>query len=320
MVIVGDRGMITDVQVELLEQYPNVEWITALTNPQVAGLLETGSLQLGLFDERNLVATTSPDFPGQRLVACRNQALGVSRAAAREALLQRTEGRLARIARSVESGRLSGADKIGERVGRAWKTDRMRKHFIVDISDTGFAYRRDQDNINGEAALDGIYVVRTSLEESPEWPPEDVVRAYKRLAEVERVFRSMKTTQLLVRPIFHREPDRVRGHIFLCMLSALVMWELEHRLAPFLYVDSGLESGWASRDPVAPPKPSAEGQRKKREQVTQDGAAPLHSLRTLLDSMGSLTRSTLRVGPAATFDRDATPTPWQAQVLAAGTA
>lgn len=317
MVVVGDRGMITDVQVDLLERYPNIDWITALTNPQVAGLLESGALQLGLFDDQNLLATTSPDFPGQRLVACRNTALARSRAAAREALLVRTEARLERIAQSVARGRCRGADAIGERVGRAWKTDRMRKHFAVEITNTTFTFRRDAENIAREAALDGIYVVRTSIDESPDWSAEHVVRAYKRLAEVERVFRAMKTTQLLVRPIFHRQPDRVRGHIFLCMLAAHLAWELERRLAAFLYVDPGLDTARPTRDPVAPPSPSAEGRRKKREHVTNDGESPLHGVRTLLASMGSLSRVTLRVGPGATFDKDATATPWQARVLEA---
>lgn len=320
MVLVGDRGMITDVQVELLDQYPNIDWITALTNPQVAGLLDKGSLQLGLFDERNLLATTSPDFPGQRLVACRNPSLARSRAIAREALLTRTEARLGKIAARAEKGRLRGANVIGERVGRAWGTDRMRKHFIVEITASSLTFQRDIISIEKEAAMDGIYVVRTSLDESPDWTAENIVRTYKRLAEVERVFRAMKTKQLLVRPIFHRQPDRVRGHIFLCMLAAYVHWELEHRLAPLLYVDSGLEEARPMRDPVAAQKASAEGRRKKREHVTEDGEHPLHSLKTLLISMGSLARVTLRVGVNATFDRDAVPTPWQAKVLEAATA
>ena len=316
MVVVGDRGMITDVQVELLAKYPDIDWITAMTNPQVKGLVASGNLQLGLFDERNLIEVASPEFPGQRLVACRNIALARLRTHTREALLVRTEARLARIATSVSTGKLRGADNIGERVGRAWKNDKMRKHFSVQITDDSFSFARAEANIATEAALDGIYVIRTSIEKTPEWTPENVVRTYKRLSQVERVFRCMKTTQLLVRPIFHRDADRVRGHVFLCMLSAHVALELERRLAPLLFVDEGLAASWSSRDPVEPPKPSPEGKRKKREQVTEDGESTLHSLRTLLDGMGSQARVTLRFGDGQTFDQVATPTPWQAKVHA----
>jgi transposase len=318
MVIVGDRGMITDVQIDLLAKYPNIDWISALTNPQVAEIHRSGALQLGLFDERHLVALQADAFPGQRLVACRNRDLAALRATTREALLQRTEARLQRIEASVVAGRLRGADKIGERVGRAWKSDHMRKHFVVEISDASFGWYRDKESIASESALDGIYVVRTSLQESPEWSAEGVVRAYKRLADVERVLRTMKTTELLVRPIFHRTEDRVRSHIFLCLLAAHVGWELEHRLAPFLYVDEGLDAQHATRDPVEPPVPSKEGRRKKKEHVTLEGDA-LHSLPTLLKSMGFLARVSLRLGGGtATFDRDAIPTSWQRKILAAG--
>jgi len=317
IVLVGDRGMITNVQVEALAAYPNVDWITALTNPQLAGLRDEGVLQLGLFDERDLVSLESPAYPGQRLMACRNLALAGERARKRELLLSRTEGRLETIQRSVQSGRLRGGVAIAERVGRAWKDDRMRKHFVLDITDDAFAFSRDQEAITAEAALDGIYVVRTSLDDREAWSDAAVVRAYKQLAQVERVFRTMKTTELLVRPIFHRNDDRVRAHVFLCMLAAYVHVELERRLAPFLYVDEGLAGARPTRDPVRPPQPSAEGRRKKREHVTPDGHR-LHSLPTLLASMGSLTRATLRMaGGAATFDRDATPTPWQHAVLQA---
>lgn len=318
MVFVGDRGMITSVQIEALERYPNVDWITALTNPQVAGLHQEGTLQLGLFDERDLVSLESPAFPGQRLVACRNPALAQERDRKREQLLGRTEKRLAEVQRAVESGRLSGTAAIAERVGRAWKNDRMRKHFVVDIGEKHFTFGRDQAAIDAEAALDGVYVVRTSLAETPAWSADEVVRSYKRLSLVERVFRAMKTTQLLVRPIFHRKADRVRAHIFLCMLAAHVAVELERRLARFLYVDEELREGRPSRDPVGAPKPSTEAKRKKREHVTTEGD-PLHGLPSLLNSMGSLSRVTLRLaGGAATFDKDSIPTEWQRRVLAAG--
>jgi hypothetical protein len=315
MVLVGDRGMVTNVQVEALEKYPNVDWITALTNRQVAGLRDEGALQLGLFDERDLCSLESPEFPGQRLVACRNLALADERARTRAKLLDRTEARLARIQSSVARGRTRGTAVIAERVGRAWGNDKMRKHFVIEVTDSTLVFRRDEAAVAAEAALDGIYVVRTSLAEAPEWPADEVVRAYKRLAHVERVFRAMKTTELLVRPIFHRKGDRVRAHIFLCMLAAHVAIELERRLARFLYVDEDLAAGRATRGPVHAPEPSAEGKRKRREHVTAEGER-LHSLPTLLSSMGSLDRVTLRLGGGtATFDRDSTPTDWQRAVL-----
>lgn len=315
MVFVGDRGMITNVQVEALAAYPNVDWITALTNPQVAGLRDEGALQLGLFDERDLVTVESATFPGQRLMACRNLALADDRARTREKLLARTEARLAQIQRAVESRLLKSATAIAERVGQCWKNDRMRKHFVVEIGDGTFTFRRNAENIAAEAALDGIYVVRTSIPDSPEWSAEQVVRTYKHLAYVERVFRAMKTTQLLTRPIFHRNDDRVRAHVFLCMLAAHVTVELERRLAPYLYVDEPRAAGRRTRDAVRPPTTSDAGERKKRDHTTADGH-PLHSLRTLLVSMGSLTRVTLRApGGHAAFDRDAIPTDWQRAVL-----
>jgi hypothetical protein len=320
MVFVGDRGMITNVQVEALRKYPNVDWITAMTNPHVAGLRHEGTLQLGLFDERDLVSLESPTFPGQRLIACRNQALADVRKHTRDALLARTEARLSQIQASVHSGRLQDRGAIGERVGRAWGDDRMRKHFILEIGDGSFGFRRDEAAIAAESELDGIYVVRTSLAEAPEWSAEAVVRTYKQLSQVERVFRAMKTTELLVRPIFHRNADRVRAHVFLCMLAAHVGVEIERRLAPMLYVDEGLAADRPSRDPVAPPQSSPEGRRKKRQHTSATGHA-LHSMRTLLRSMGSLDRVTMRMSDgAATFDRDTTPTDWQRAVLDAARA
>jgi hypothetical protein len=317
MVLVGDRGMITNVQVEALARYPNIDWITALTNPQVAGLRDEGTLQLGLFDERNLVSLESPDFPGQRLVACRNLALAKERKRTRELLLVRTEKRLRVVQNAVSSGRLREAVAVAERVGRAWKDDKMRKHFVIDIGDGRFTFHRNEPAIEAEAAMDGIYVIRTSIPEAPDWSDAAVVRAYKNLSQVERVFRTMKTTELLVRPIFHRKDDRVRAHVFLCMLAAHVSVELERRLARFLYVDEDLAAGRPTRDPVAAPTSSREGTRKKAEHVTQDGHR-LHSLPSLLKSLGSLDRVTLRMGSEATFDRDSLPTEWQRAVLEAG--
>lgn len=316
LVVVGDRGMVARTQVEAFRRQPGVDWISALTNPQVRGLLEGGSLQMSLFDERNLAEVQSPDFPGERLVACRNPALADRRAHAREELLRRTEERLRTIERSVARGRLVAASDIGERIGRAWKSDRMRKHFVVEIAEGSFHWRRDEANIAAEAALDGVYVVRTSLAADATHPADQIVRDYKRLAGVERVFRAMKTTELLVRPIFHRTPARVRAHVFLCMLAAHVLWHLERALAPLLFVDAGLQESARTRDPVAPPKRSQEGTRKCAERTSDEGH-PLHSTRTLLAQVGTLARVTLRLKGAenATWDSLTIPTAWQRRVF-----
>jgi hypothetical protein len=321
MVLVGDRGMVTEVQIEALRAFPNIDWITALTNGQVADLRDSGALQLGLFDERNLLRITSSAHTDQRLVACRNADLARLRAATRNKLLERTEARLRKIQASVEAGRLRGEAAIGERLGRAWQGDKMRKHFTTTITERSFAFQRNEDAIAAEAALDGIYVIRSSMTaDRSTWTDEDLVRAYKGLARVERVFRSLKTTRLLVRPIYHRADDRVRSHIFLCTLAAHLVVELERRLAPLLFVDPGLAETRQTRDPVTPPGDSPEGARKKQERLTADGD-PVQSLTTLLAAMATLTRSTLQVrdpsGRTSTFQKDATPTPWQAKVLAA---
>ncbi len=317
MVIVGDRGMITNVQIDALERFPNIDWITALTNPQVAGLRDEGSLQLGLFDERDLVSVQSPSHPGVRLVACRNPELAHKRVQVRDKLLVRTEERLATLQKAVESGRLKGEAAIAERLGRSWGHDKMRKHFVTEIGPGSFSFRRDDASIRAESELDGIYVIRTSLAVGPGRHDEDIVRSYKGLARVERVFRAMKTTQLLVRPIFHRAPNRVRAHVFICMLAAHLHVELERRLAAFLFVDEGLALERDSRDPVRPPEPSQEGRRKKAQRTTTHGH-PVHSMSTLLADMGTLARCTIKLeGGAATFDQDSSPTDWQRAVLAA---
>lgn len=317
MVLVGDRGMVRNVQIEELAKYPAIDWITAIGNPAVAALHERGHLQLGLFDDRDLVRVESPDFPGQRLIACRNVALRDERARKRELLLQRTERELQKVKDMVDSGRLRGAAEIGERVGRAWGHAKMRKHFRLHIAEDRFTFERDEASILAESALDGIYVIRTSIPASETWPDAEVVRTYKSLSKVERVFRTMKTTELLVRPIFHRDEDRVRAHIFLCMLAAHVAVELERRLAAFLHVDEDLRAAQAERDPVRPQPPSASGRAKRATHKDADGN-PLHSLRTLLGAMASQSRVSVRMaGGDATFDKDSTPTDWQRKVAQA---
>jgi len=225
---VGDRGMISQKQIDELHAIGGLDWITALKNGQIRKLMDAGKIQLGLFDERNLFELTHPDFPGERLMACRNSELAKLRAHKRSSLLEATVKELERVRGMVERGRLRGQDKIGVRVGRVINKYRVAKHFQLEIENTRFAYRLLEKEIAAEAALDGIYVVRTSLPKA-RMSCDDSVRSYKLLSNVERAFRSIKTVDLKVRPIHHRLEDRVRCHIFLCMLAYYVEWHISRR-------------------------------------------------------------------------------------------
>ena len=270
--------------------------MSCLRSPAIRALVEAGDLQLGLFDETNLAEISSPAFPGERLVVCRNPALAAERARKREALLVDTETLLARVARLVSRGRLRSAAAIGLRAGRVIDAKKMAKHFELDIGDGQFAYRRKADAIAAEAVLDGLYVVRTSV--GPErLDPAAVVETYKRLAVVERDFRMLKGDDLAVRPIFHWREDRVRAHLFLCFLAAYVRWHLEQAWAPLLFRD---ETPPVRTDPVAPRDRSTGASRKDREHVTADGF-PVHSFGTLMAELATLTRN--RVVPAGTDER-----------------
>lgn len=296
LVLVGDRGMLTSARIERLREVGGIGWVSCLRAPAIRALVEAGDLQLGLFDETNLAEITSAEFPGERLVVCRNPALATERARKREALLVDTETLLARVARLVERGHLKTAAAIGLRAGRVVDAKKMAKHFELDIGDGRFAYRRKADVIAAEAALDGLYVVRTSV--GPErLDPAAVVETYKRLAVVERDFRMLKGDDLAVRPIFHWREDRVRGHLFLCFLAAYVRWHLEQAWAPLLFRD---ETPPVRTDPVAPRDRSAGASRKDREHVTSDGL-PVHSFGTLMAELATLTRN--RVVPAGTDER-----------------
>lgn len=317
LVLVGDRGMIKQTRIEELRKMDGVDWISALDTTQIRALVEGGDLQLGLFDERNLMEITSEHFPGERLVVCRNPLLAEERSRKREELLLATEERLRSISAAVAAGRLKKGVAIAERVGRAWGNQRMRKHFWTEIDDGVFQFERDEKGIAREASLDGFYVIRTSVEDTQSYPAEEVVRSYKRLSRVEHVFHNMKTTQLLVRPIYHYDEHRVRAHIFLCMLAAHVLWHLEQRLADLLFYDPDLDELNRTGDPVAPTPRSQEGARKDTEQTSTDGY-PLHSLRTLLAEMGTLQRHTMRVANvqgAPTWDQLSVPTRHQRRVF-----
>ena len=291
-VIVGDRGMITQTQINALRGEDGVDWITALRPKAVQTLLADGGLQMDLFDERNLFTLTHPNFAGERLVACRNPELARRRAAKRRSLLAATAKVLDKVCGMVERGRLQGKDKIGVRVGKVVNQYKMAKHILLDIEDKRFTYALDEENIQAEAALDGVYVIRTSLDKE-RISDEDAVRSYKQLTYVERAFRSMKTMDLQVRPIHHRLEGRVRAHIFLCMLAYYVQWHMVDAWRELLFVDED-QAARATRDPVAPAQRSAGALRKAQVRVLEDGS-PVHSFRTLLSDLGTIVRNQCRV-------------------------
>lgn len=290
--IVGDRGMITQTQIDALREEAGVDWITALRPGAIRQLVEDGAVQLDLFDERNLFELTHPDFPGERLVACRNPELARRRAAKRQSLLDATAKELDKVCGMVERGRLQGKDKIGVRVGKVIDKYKVAKHVVLEIEDGHFRYEFDEDKIAAEAALDGIYVIRTSLD-AQRINSDDAVRSYKLLTRVERAFRSMKTMDLHVRPIHHRLEDRVRAHIFLCMLAYYVQWHMVDAWRELLFVDEDQEAK-TTRDPVAPATRSAGALRKAHTRTLDDGSA-VHSFQTLLNHLGTIVRNQCRV-------------------------
>jgi len=313
IILVGDRGMLTSARIERLREIGGIGWVSCLRAPAIRRLVDAGDLQLSWFDERNLAEITSPEFPGERLVVCRNPALAAERARKREALLAATEDALAKVAAAVDRGRLRSAAAIGLRAGRVVNSKKMAKHFELDIAEGVFAYRRLTDAIAAEAALDGLYVVRTSV--SPErLDAPAVVETYKRLSAVERDFRALKGDDLAIRPIFHWREDRVRAHLFLCFLAAYVRWHLEQAWAPLLFRD---EAPQVRTDPVAPPRRSPSALAKERDHRTPDGLRA-GSFATLMAELATLTRN--RVVPAgaderAAFELLSEPTPLQARAF-----
>jgi transposase len=301
MVVVGDRGMISQQAIEQFKRVPGVAWITAMKSAQLRVLAGEGGLQLGLFDERNLFEFTHPAYAGERLVACRNPQLARSRAAKRAELLKATAAELEKVCTMVARGTLVGADKIGVRVGRVVNKYKVAKHFELTIKDAAFSYRIDQHKVEQEAALDGIYVLRTPL--APQtMATADIVRSYKSLSSVERAFRCMKTVDLKVRPIHHHLAHRVRAHIFLCMLAYYVEWHMREAWRALLFADED-PAAKATRDPVAPAMRSNAAKRKAQAHTLSDGT-PAHSFRTLLDELATIVRNTCRTTAACA----ATPT------------
>lgn len=318
VVLVGDRGMLTETQLATLRQFPGVGWISALRGPAIRELVEHGSLQLSLFDAKHLAEITAPEYPGERLIACFNPLLAEERRRKREALLAATERAFAKIAREVARRRktpLTDAE-IGVKVGRVRDRFKVGKHFDLTIADGVFRWVRRDAAIRGEAALDGIYVIRTS-EPASQLSAADTVRTYKNLAVVERVFRCLKGIDLRVRPIYHRAEARVRAHFFLCLLAYYVEWHLRAALRPLLFEDEQLPQDRLTRDPVAPAQPSPAVKRKKAVRRTEDGF-PIHSFDTLLATLGTRCRTTCRMttDPAAPRVQQLTePTPLHARVL-----
>ena len=296
MVVVGDRGMISSKAIAELRQEAGVDWITALKSTSIRGLLEQGQLQLGLFDERNLVEIDSPDYPGERLVACRKPELAKLRAHKRDDLLACTECSLEKVRDRVRAGRLTGQDRIGVAVGRVINQYKVAKHFELTIEDASLRWSRNAESIRAEAALDGLYIIRTSVPAERMDGPE-CVRSYKALAQVERAFRSLKTVDLKVRPIHHRTAARVRAHILLCMLAYYVEWHMREAWRELLFADTEQQAK-AMRDPVAPAKRSPAALDKVASRQLDDGS-PVHSFRTLLDALSGIVRNTCRAPGAA---------------------
>jgi Transposase DDE domain len=320
VVWVGDRGMITQARIDELLRPAGMGWITALRSPDIAKLIEEqGPWQLSLFDERGLIEVASEHYPGERLVVCRNPALAQERADKREALLKATEKDLDAIVGATGRARrpLQGKDAIGLRVGRVINAHKMAKHFDLTITETRFAYARRSEQIQAEAALDGFYVIRTNVP-SAQLSDARAVSSYKSLAQVERAFRSLKTVDLHVRPIFHWNEARVRAHVFLCMLAYYVEWHMRQALKPMLYDDEELEAQRENRaNPVAPTPRSARAKAKALHHRTEDGL-PVHSLRTLLLDLATVTLNvtSTTLNPQAKINVTTRPTPLQAKAFA----
>ena len=318
VVLVGDRGMLTEPQIGKLKQHPGLGWISALRGPAIRELVDAGSLQLSLFDEQNLAEICSPEYPGERLVACFNPLLAEERRRKRQELIQATEKDLGKIAAEVSRRKRKPLSEaaIALKVGRVLNRFKVAKHFTLTIADGVLGWTRREDAIRRESELDGIYVVRTS-EPQRRCSAEDTVRRYKSLAQVERAFRSLKGLDLRIRPIHHRTEDHVRAHIFLCMLAFYVEWHMRQALAPLLFEDEELAKDRTRRDPVAPAEASDSAKTKKAEHVTTDGF-PVHSFDTLLRDLATRCRNTCRIPSdpsGTTFQQLTQATPLQARAF-----
>src|SRR5215471_15563829 len=308
-VMVGDRGMITSARIRALRELPGMAWLTCLRAPAIKRLADDGPLQMSLFDTQDLAEIASADYPGERLIACHNPALADERKAHRERLLAATEAELAKIKAMVEAGHLQNPATIGVRVGKVINKRKVAKHFLTTIGEASFTWQRDQASIDAEAALDGIYVIRTPVPAS-ELPAPAAVEACKDLSGVEQDFRTCKD-DLDLRPIWHRLADRVRGHVLICMLACYLTWHLRKAWAPLTYAD---QNPPARSNPVAPATRSASAQRKAARKVTTTGQ-PTRSFRDLLDHLATVTRDTIAIGDHQ-INKITTPGPVQRQAFA----
>lgn len=317
VIMVGDRGMLTAARIEKDLKPRQIDWITSLRAPTIRMLWQSGPLQLSLFDDQDMAEIHSPEFPGERLIACKNPLLAEDRARTRKELLQVTETKLQAVVEATERARrpLRGKDTIGVRVGRILGRSKVAKHFAYQITETSFRFERDEASITQEAALDGIYVLRTSVEKE-RMSGEDVVRAYKRLARIERDFRLSKNFALEVEPIRHRREDRVRAHVLLCMLALYVRVHMEQALAPILFTDHEPDQAEALKTSIVAPAVRSPAARRKLARKTTDDGLPLHSFRSLLADLRTLTKNTVRLADTdVTFERYARPTPLQARAF-----
>jgi len=307
LVLVGDRGVLTSARIEEeLKGVEGLDWITALRAPQIRELVEQEAIQLSLFDQKDLAAIQSPDYPGERLIACRNPFLAQERAATREALLQATEKELDKIVAATNRSkrRLTGAEKIGVRVGKIINRYSVAKHFNLEITDNSFSYQRNSEKIAAEANLDGMYVIRTSVSESILDDPS-TVRAYKSLSQVEQAFRCYKTIDLKVRPIYHRLAHRVRSHVFLCLLAYYVEWHMRERLAPLLFEEEEWLEPLESTSVVVPNKSETPARRKASTKRNSE-CFPVQSFRTLLTNLATITKNRVQPklgGVSVSFDK-----------------
>jgi len=300
LVLVGDRGMISKQQIDRFKEMEGVDWITALRSGQIRKLVEDETIPLGLFDERNLFQLTHPDYPGERLVVCRNPLMAERRGRKREALVRATITELEKVKGMVTRGRLKDKDKIGLRVGRVVNKYKVAKHFQLSIEEGGFTYRVLDEKVAAEAAVDGLYVIRISLSEE-QASAEDAVRYYKDLAKVEKAFRALKSIDLAVRPIYHYLEKRVRAHIFLCMLAYYVQWHMKEAWREMMFSDEDQQAK-KTRDPVALAKRSPKALEKVQSRKLENGS-PVHSFQTLLESLTTIVRDTCRRKGASPNER-----------------
>jgi transposase len=318
---VGDRGIISSSTIQKHfhnNQERSFDWISALRATQIRSLVEQESIQLSLFDEKNLAEISSDDYPGERLIACRNPMLAAERAKTREELLQATEKELSKIvaATTRQKKRLTGASNIALKVGNVVNRYKVAKHFTLDIQENSFSYERNTQSINSEAALDGLYVIRTTVE-SAVLSPTETVRAYKSLSQVEQAFRSFKTVDLKVRPIYHRNSDRVKAHVFLCMLAYYVEWQMRSLLAPMLFDEEDWELAHQQQKSVVKAAKSAQTLAKARTKRTANNL-PVHSFQTLLADLGTIAHNEIVgsiEGASWVFDKITQPTIVQQKAL-----